>query len=609
MATAAMADGEGGWPEGTWVNHEDPRWPEYIPMDGTILELEVERGDAGATAVAALVVSEFTPADDAGWLIRGRYLGASSTELAKELTQKISRRRRPVHLCRALPCSQEGELLDYVHATNARWWHPVGFQGWYLRSWAQAVLKELVAGPGAEKDGGGAKEDTKKKKKPPREDKGGKAPKDGEAAAKAKAAAPKKGDGTGLRKRLSALRAKLARHGGEPAKPDHKEIADVSDNEAPGEEWEEDESGSWERVGGLTAGDRLRDPEPPTTMLAIADGVVDDVKVEPGVAKKKVGKRKKKRIGVKKDAGSQLLVMAEQRKKAEDERKAKKRKRASSSTSGKVKLLLKALLGENDAEKKKKKRRKGLSWRKKGQSSPSPSDSEEGSEEEKSTSDDEELVAPLTRRSQKKPGAVLQMLLNHARQVMDQSSGLTMASGSAVTHGVKLASYFNMMVRPYHASTSRDMKEMHLLAVAIDELRAGDLGRLGDSLASRFVAIHTAVNEGNWKSAQFLEMHPLEAPLGAPSAVLLEAQKHGRLVNKSRGLDEYPRFRGTDTRPKGYGKASEWKDKGKGKGRGDGKGKSQPLRKGDPNGPWWNNKDTKGAKDDKGKTPPKEGDV
>ena len=73
-----------------------------------------------------------------------------------------------------------------------------------------------------------------------------------------------------------------------------------------------------------------------------------------------------------------------------------------------------------------------------------------------------------------------------------------------------MTSYFNLMIRPYHQSTSRDMKELHLLAVAIDELRGGRLGQLGDTLAARFLAIHTAVNEGHWRSAQFLETRVLQ---------------------------------------------------------------------------------------------------
>jgi hypothetical protein len=48
-----------------------------------------------------------------------------------------------------------------------------------------------------------------------------------------------------------------------------------------------------------------------------------------------------------------------------------------------------------------------------------------------------------------------------------------------VTGGIKISTYFNLLVRPYHSPASRDMKEMSHLAVCLDELRSGQLGKLG----------------------------------------------------------------------------------------------------------------------------------
>jgi hypothetical protein len=112
-----------------------------------------------------------------------------------------------------------------------------------------------------------------------------------------------------------------------------------------------------------------------------------------------------------------------------------------------------------------------------------------------------EMLAPLQKRSAKRPGTVLKMLVDHS---------LVSTGGGRMTARVKLTSYFNLVIRPYHQSSSRDMKELHHLAVALDELRGGQLGQLGDSLAARFLATHMAVNEGHWRSVQFLEIHPLE---------------------------------------------------------------------------------------------------
>ena len=147
-----------------------------------------------------------------------------------------------------------------------------------------------------------------------------------------------------------------------------------------------------------------------------------------------------------------------------------------------------------------------------GGSDPSSSEETEGSYrtsqsgEEDDESSSAEMLGPLQKRSARKPGAMLKMLVDHARAVMDQSA-LVSTGDAGVTTGVKLASYFSLMIRPYHSSTSRDMKELHHLSVCLDQLRGGDLGGLGDSLASRFLAVHTVVNDGTWRSAQYLEMN------------------------------------------------------------------------------------------------------
>ena len=66
-------------------------------------------------------------------------------------------------------------------------------------------------------------------------------------------------------------------------------------------------------------------------------------------------------------------------------------------------------------------------------------------------------------------------------------------------------------------------------------------GRIGE--AGRFpcfpVPRHSYSRQRrHWKSAQYLELHPLEPTQGAPMSLLLEAKKHGRLVSKSQGADE-----------------------------------------------------------------------
>jgi len=143
----------------------------------------------------------------------------------------------------------------------------------------------------------------------------------------------------------------------------------------------------------------------------------------------------------------------------------------------------------------------------------------------------------LQKRSSKKPGAVLKMLVDHAKTTLDQSSVVETEKDQQVTGGIKISTYFNLLVRPYHSPASRVMKEMNHVAVCLDELRSGQLGRLGDSLSSR--------------------------RKGAPTS-LLEPKRHGRLVQKSQGKEPW--------RPKGEG--DPWRSSGKG---GDGSYLKAPL--------------------------------
>eukprot|EP00438_Fugacium_kawagutii_P023131 Skav208788 [mRNA] locus=scaffold931:264665:267248:- [translate_table: standard] len=593
------------WPEGEWVTCQSDEWRLFRAVIGDVLEIECSEveEERGPGVFASFVIEETMAADDGGWLIRGRYLGASDSEIAKELAKKVSRMRRPLHLCWHQPCTQHGEVLDYVHVLEARWWSLQHFEAHYLKSWARALIAER-----RDKVDDGKERPSKGKEKPPGPGKKKRAPKDGGPKEDKPSKKKKKGeDGpattAGLRARLARVRERLLGHG-YPAQP---EVIDVDNGDALDGEYDEELFGDKEPKDGLDAGDQLGAGAEGTGLLAIEDGQVGEVKKEKEV-KKKMRKLKKR---VKRSPQALLLAQAEQkRKQGEEERRRKRRRRSKKGAEGKVRALVKALgVGSNKKEGKKKKRRLG------GGDEPSDSDDSgySGSEEdeEDGSSEESELMAPLQKKSKKSPGAVLKMLTEHARQVMDQSSGLSAASHQGITRGVKLSSYFNLMVRPYFPATSRDMKELHHLAVSIDQLREGDLGLLGDSLASRFLAIHTAVNDGHWRAAQYLELHPLEPTQGAPTALLLEAQKHGRLVDKSRGWDQSRnRNYGGDNTYRYGGKGGDSKGKSKGKNKGDWKGRGKGAGKWDRQGKddtWWGEKrDGKAGKEEMGKKDGKE---
>ena len=244
-----------------------------------------------------------------------------------------------------------------------------------------------------------------------------------------------------------------------------------------------------------------------------------------GRMKKRKKKAKKKKEHAK---PSRLLAVAEQQEKQKKVRREKERKKGKGKRSSGVRALVRLL----EKKEVKKKSKDG------GGPSESSSSSESSSYEDEESSSESDLKAPLQRKSAKSPGSVMKMLVHHCQEALDQSSAVAVEEKSAVTSGVKLVTYFNLLVRPHFPSTSRDMKEMYMLAVALDLLRCGKLQEVGDALASRFLAVHCAASEGNWSAAKFLEMYPLEVMQSAPTELLLKARKHHRLIQKSQGVEQ-----------------------------------------------------------------------
>ena len=144
------------------------------------------------------------------------------------------------------------------------------------------------------------------------------------------------------------------------------------------------------------------------------------------------------------------------------------------------------------------------------------------------------------------------------------------------------------------------MRELYALGQTIDLLRSGRLPETADALASRFIAVHTALAEGSWATAAQLELYPLEPVSSATVGTMLQAQKHKRLLQKSQGIQ--PNRWGAQGAGKGRG-AGGWTEKGKkGEGKGRGKGKAKGAtkdaswpKKGEPN-PWKETQEEAGKK-------------
>lgn len=595
-------------PQGEPISLSDKRWENFVIEVGDLLEVRFTSAEASveAASVAFLV----TKVGQLG-LVEGRHIGSTNEALGKLCVNSINRKGLPIHICEEAPCPYTGAEVA-GHVKSLTWWRPGDFKGEYITSWGKAVLKEYVDfgtikrrskereedDPEEEEP---EKETTKKPPKVPRPKKGLKPPLKRPAAGATKRTRPAReekdrGGLEKLRNRLAGLRQRLQRR----PEQDEQEIIDVEAWSELQEEAGNTESAEERLALTLDTGGRL---DPFTSKLALAPAVKQEA-INDGTSREKIGKKRKVRVRKdreKRGPASQLLEVAEMEQKRRSDERRKKEKKHKSSGSKRVKELVELIGG--------KKKKKG---RKTKGSSPDPSSSDSTSRDEadeESASSESEMLAPLQKKSLKKPGTVLRMLTRHARQTLDQSSVVDVGDAHQVTGGVKMATYFNLMIRPYHPTTSRDMKELHYLSICMDELRSGKLGALGDSLASRFLAVHSAVNEGGWKTAQHLELHPLEGAQSAPTPLLLQARRHSRLVARSQGKEEYEKgWKGSYNRdwrrdsweePKGKGKGGKGKGKGRGKG---GRGKQDGWQRwhdgGGDKDNWWEKNKEEGGKDE-----------
>eukprot|EP00438_Fugacium_kawagutii_P029623 Skav202666 [mRNA] locus=scaffold1791:325348:327713:+ [translate_table: standard] len=181
--------------------------------------------------------------------------------------------------------------------------------------------------------------------------------------------------------------------------------------------------------------------------------------------------------------------------------------------------------------------------------------------------------------SPRKPGSVLKLLMDHVRASLSDISMLDIGDvedASAVTSQARVHNYFQVVVRPNLGNRARDEKEFFALSRAIDTLRSGNLERVADQLAARYMAVETAALEGSWDAAKWLELERLEDRGAAGPEVLLAARKFQRTIDKASGKGSWP---STYDRSwgAGAGDGSAWRNDGKGPSN---KGKGQKGKKG-----------------------------
>ena len=456
-----------GAAEGEWRRLEDPDyvWEGFRPRAGDIVEFEtgLVEGHLHSGHYGAYLVTSTRETGEGSLELSGRCVGCNHEEAGKTLSSLLNRKQQPLHLCHSMPCTYE-EMEGVVHVIAARWFNCATFEASYMKPWGKLVIKEYLQADEAEETEapGGRRRSVLKRPA------GAAAPRRAGPRTAGKTAGL---DGAKLRDKLRRLRGRGAgedaKKGDEVITVEESEVSEYIDNSDSAEE-----DGSPELSG---------EPLSPRTSLAIKDKVKSEPKgAAEGGGKKKKRKRKSKERLKDKDPGLQLLAQAAQVRQArKEEMSGKDSGRRSSSTSGKVKELVKALLGGKKSKGKKKKKNGARASAPGGDpDSPGESSEESDREEDASESSSSEMLAPLQRKSSKKPGTVLRLLIQHAKHALDQTSVVETKEASDITCGVKMTSYFNLMIRPYHPNNNL-MKELNHLSVCLDELRAGELGKLG----------------------------------------------------------------------------------------------------------------------------------
>lgn len=187
--------------------------------------------------------------------------------------------------------------------------------------------------------------------------------------------------------------------------------------------------------------------------------------------------------------------------------------------------------------------------------------------------------------------------------------GLPDRESKSLTDGIKLTSYFQILLKSKLTGAMAQQREMYHLAVCMDLLRQGKLSGVGDALAARFLCLHQSVLDGNWTAARQMELYPLEESSAAGTSIILQTRRRAKLAAKAQGLDvgnwrggygrgrggkgHYDHFGGDVSDPKGGKKGKKGKGKGKGAGKNNWWNQDAERGKGDE---WKNTQDQKNDK-------------
>ena len=559
------------------------RWSLFCPQRGDVLVIQVPKPIAPEEGVfAAFAVLTKTLMSDGSLIVAAKSLGSSEESTTTSLSRHFNRRPGCIHICHgAEECSVMDEEVVF-HCRTVELADGETFSAKYVGTAGKRLLKQVRQGAEREpelaeerpRESGEEKQKAPKRKGPDDE-------------------TPHRDNGKGVGQsgspngeRYATLRQRLASAKNKHSQGPGGEGQDVSETLFP---WMGPGGGS---IPQLSASHKLAyrqqggPLDPAAARLAVEGGANPD----PGRGPTMSGWNKTNSGSV----GSQLVMRA-----------AANLQGGGGGGGLPPTANFGAMFGGPQKKKKKKKKKKGKKKKKKrkhggppggggssggGSSGSSTGSSSSDSESSGSGSSGQSAyLPPLRRKAQKHPGSVLKILL---AQVESQLSELQGAEGheAALLGGTKVLTYFHLLVKGSSVqTTSRDGRELYLISVLLDLLRSGQLERLADGLAARFMALQTAAMDGNWVAARHLEIYtPDQATPGGP-AITLAARKHAKVLEKVKGHDnrsDYPRG-GTWGR---QGNAWQWPKAEDSQTAESGKGKNKKGKNGKGKGGAWNGK-------------------
>lgn len=590
-----------GIAEGETVSVNDEQWNSAQPAVGCIMECHYGSSSLGLGLgedwFAVMVKDDVVISHGGGLVIKAAFLGVEVSEVEEQVGDAISSMR--IHLCGSSPCELAGDE-SFVHVTRIRLWRKSTFDVSYLNKVGKRRVTEALKKEKTEFERARSEAEAREGRQPlgardcgrgrgalatGRARPGKKKPGDTRPVERKRKAVP----GTGSVIPIDSEEDVLD---GEEMTPQEQSDAGMIDRASLKELLQSAKDrmvgggalrGKGLGEGGSNGGraaERIRPAQAETRLVAGTNfnprrATPLALTQEAAREDTTLSSRKKRRSG-----GTTSLLLAQAEKQEDLRRKKDKGGKKDKKLGQKLLSLLggKKRKSKKDRKKRRKKDKGGVKKEpgdpsSDGSSGEESSSSSRSSEEASKSDSDLSYEPPLRRKALESPGSVLEMLIRLAQEQLDKGALMDAEGSVGVTSGVKITTYFALLIRPYFAAGSPLLRELYALAQAIDLLRAGKLAETGDALASRFVAVHTALNEGSWSTASQLELYPLENTQSASTATMLQAQKHKKLIWKSQG---YGGGRGWNNK----GKGGKWQNQEEKGGKGDGKLKGKGKKGG-----------------------------